>query len=558
MAADTKKVQGILRMLDHQKVIRAKGDRMRWEAMAFAKHRLPEDMISGDSPVKPIKLYSDEGVKAIERFCTGFMGNIMAPNQDWFMPRIVSRDYHVSLEPDYGGDFIEYMKTAMKDEMNHSNFYEQENLATLDSITCGYSCTLFQNDEVGDRIFLQTFEPWNCWFDLDRFGRPYVFLYKYSLTGREMLERYDSLPNNVLAMAKRAMDNSQFEMLFCVVRRNQIRDSSGNVVPFSRRISENMEFASYEIYIPGMKVLRESGYRQFPVAIHVWEKAGDSQYGRGLVMKYLNEFSKLNRLAYEYGLAIAKINHSPWLVPDYLKNSFSDQPEARVIYNNAELIPRQLGEQIDYTAAANNLALQEQKIQKLMYNDVFTYLSNQDKVFTATQVNAVKAEGLSQLSPIYSTVQTQKIDPALKLVMSIMSINGRLELSSDYFGGGKDNRLDFVLDSWFSQMLMTYQNENVVQTILGDGAAWASMGFAKQFADNVDIDYAIRADVTKAGGSAKYLVPISERDQKREMERQMAAQQMELENELKRSEALRNAAGAANLNNSAGFNGGMQ
>ena len=346
-------------------------------------------------------------------------------------------------------------------------------------------------------------------------------------------------------------------MLFVVMRRDKLRDSEGNVMPFSRKIRKRMMYASYQIMLGKDVILQESGYRSFPLAIHIWEKAGDSQYGRGLVMKYINEFSKLNRIAYEYGLAIAKINHQPWLVPDNMQNSFSDQPEARNIYNNAELIPRPLGEPIDFTAAANNLVLQEQKIKTLMYNDVFTYLSDQDKVFTATQVNAVKAEGLSKLAPIYANVQTQKIDPALRLVMSIMAENKRLELDPQWLGRDTNNRLAFRLDSWFSQMLMNYQNENVIQTILGDGAAWASMGFAKQFSDNVDIDYAIRADITKSGGAKGYLVPISTRDENRAREQQLAQQQLELENEVKKSEAMRNAAGAANLNNSLGINGGM-
>ena len=143
MEQEKERVQSILKMFEYQKGIRAKGDPTRWMAMAFAKHRLPDSMIASDSPVKPIHLYSDEGVKAIETFCTGFMGNIMSPNQEWFLARIESRDFHVTHEPDYGGDYTSYIQNAMKYEMNHSNFYEQENIATLDCITAGYSCTMF-------------------------------------------------------------------------------------------------------------------------------------------------------------------------------------------------------------------------------------------------------------------------------------------------------------------------------------------------------------------------------------------------------------------------------
>lgn len=556
MDQDQKKAKSIIKMYEYQTSLRAKSDPERFEAMAFAQHRLPSDMIQGFSPVKPKKLYSSEGVKAIETFNTGFMGNIMSPNQDWFLARIISRDPHIVLDPDYGADYTEYVKNDMKDELNNSNFYAEESLATMDCITGGYSCTMFQNNPDAGRVFATTFEPWRCWFDTDAFGNNDQFFYRYDLTGRQLLERFENIPDQIVTLAKRGLDSARFQMLMVIMKRDKLRDYNGNVIPFSRKIRKNMMFAVYHILLQKNVFLQESGYRIMPVAIHVWEKSGDSQYGRGLVMKYLPEFSKLNRIAYEYGLAIAKINHAPWLVPDYMRNSFSDQPEARVIYNNAELIPRPIGEPIDYSAAAENLALQIQNIKKLMYNDVFTYLSDQDKVYTATQVNAVKAEGLSKLAPIYSNVQTQKIIPALKIVMQIMAENGRLQLSSEYLSKEMNNRMEFQLDSWFSQMLMNYQNENVIQTILGDGQIWAGMGFAKQFADNVDIDYAIRADVTKSGGGRGYLVPVEERERKRQEEQKLAMQQMQLEMEKTRSEAIRNAAGAANLNNSGGFNGG--
>ena len=142
--------------------------------------------------------------------------------------------------------------------------------------------------------------------------------------------------------------------------------------------------------------------------------------------------------------------------------------------------------------------------------------------------------------------------------MQIMAENGRLNTSTEYLQPPMNNRMEFMLDSWFSQMLMNYQNESVIQTILGDGQIWAGMGFAKQFADNVDIDYAIRADVTKSGGGRGYLVPVEVREEKRAREQELAKQQMQLEMEKTRSEAMRNAAGAANLNNSGGFNGGAQ
>ena len=295
MEQDQKKAKSIIKMYEYQTTLRSKSDPERFEAMAFAQHRLPADMIQGYSPVKPKKLYSSEGVKAIETFNTGFMGNIMSPNQDWFMARIVSRDPHEVREPDYGADFTEYVKNAMKDEMNNSNFYAEESLATMDCITGGYSCTMFQNNPDKKRVFATTFEPWRCWFDTDAYGNNDQFFYRYDITGRQLIERFRGIPDQIMTLAKRGLDTARFQMLMVIVRRDKLRDYNGNVIPFSRKLGRSMEYAVYHILLQKNVFLQESGYRIFPVAIHVWEKAGDSQYGRGLVMKYLPEFSKLNR-----------------------------------------------------------------------------------------------------------------------------------------------------------------------------------------------------------------------------------------------------------------------
>ena len=557
------KTDAINRLFANLQSIRSRGDELRWKAMAFAGHRTKESSRASDCPVPDIKLYDCTGVMAIKTLVESLGGAVMSPNQDWFSIRIVPRNYKNTIPLDWGQSWISYAKKTMANELNHSNFYEEQSLAFFDSITCGYSCTLFQNDSTRNRLFLQTLEPWNCWFDTDTMGNYSIFFYRYTLDGTDFLERFgdEYLPKNIRDKAEKGGKEATFNMLYCITERPYLRDSQGRQIPFSQRIGKQMKYAAITILRDENIIIRESGFTEFPLVIHVWERCGDSQYGIGLVMKYLSELGKLNRTAYEYGLSVAKMNHGAWLVPSTMMNSFSDDPESRIPYSSADLSPRPLQEPVDINAAGEQLALQQQYITKLFYNDIFAYLLNQDKVFTATQVNAVKSEGMARIYPIYSRMQSQKIDPSLNLVYRLMVRSGRLQRPDAelYVGSGKrKNKLEFILDSAMSQMMQRYQAQTANSVCLDLYTQLAALnlgGFAQKY---MDLGNLIISSMQQVGADASLFVTEEKRKRMEEEEKAMQQQMMQQQMALTESEVNRNNAGAANLNNRAGANGGYQ
>ena len=554
METDTR-VQAIMNLYNQQKSIRAVNDKKRWLAMAYADHRTD----SLNSPIPEVHLYDSAGKIAIRTLVEGLIDSIMSPQQNWFSLRIVSGDFHKILPPSYGVEYTTYAKRAMKNEFDHSNFYEEQNIASYDAITCGYSCTLFQNDEKTKRIYLQTFEPWNCWFDTDTKGNYNIFLHRYYLDGLELLERFgENLTPEKRDEAKRTGKDGRYEMLMVIMQRPYFRDSYGKIIQFSHRIAKRMKYACVHILLDTNQIVSETGYRDFPVIIHVWEKDGISQYGVGLVMKHIEEFGKLNRLAFEYGTAIAKINHVPWLVPDTMLNSFSDDPESIIPYQSSDLIPRPLQEPIDINAAGEQLTLQQNYIAKIFYNEIFSYLLNQDKVYTATQINAVKSEGLSKISPIYSRIQSQKIDPSLKLVFKIMLDNGRVDLPEDTELFGTGNKFEFILDSSMSQMIQRYQMQTSNAVLMDLIAQLTQLGYASQVRKYINVGNLILSHMEQTGADSPLYVTAEERKRIEEEERELMRMQLEQQAGLAQSEINRNNAGAANLNNAAGANGGFQ
>lgn len=558
MRAQDPRIEEIKKLLANQKAVRAKSDGDRWAAMSYVRHRMPEQSVADMCPVPSAddnRLYDDAGVLAYNDFVTGFMGSLMSPSQEWFSPVLVPKDYGKQPDPAYGIEYTSAEKNKIMDELAHSNFYADQSIANRDVTAGSYSCTLVQNNPKENRIFLSTLEPWRCYFDRDLQSNWNLFLYEYELDGYELLEKFPDIDKSskLFKDASVGRTNIRFDMLYVITENNRLRDSKGALMRFNR----NKRFSVLEICLSRNEILSESGSDFFPVVIHVWEESGSSQYGVGPVMKYLSEFRKLNRLGYEYGLSIAKINHHGWLVPDAMMDSFSADPEARIAYQSKELIPMPLEEQQDITQALNALDNQRQVIRKLMYNDLFSYLSNTDKVYTATQVNAVKSETVSRLAPVYGNIQIQKIDPLLKLVWKIMLDNDRAELDTKYLGIDADYKMSFNLDSSMALQLRNYTQSQSASLVLEALGQVMQLQITSAL-DNVDTDNLMRAIMISSGAPSSFFVNAEDRDRKRQMQQQMAMDQMQLQSELTNSEINRNNAGAANLNNIAGMNGGEQ
>lgn len=550
-----KRITEIKKLLEYQKTIRSRSDEERWEAFSMVSHRLPSQTCSDDCPVEERpRRYSAVAQDAFLSFIAGFMGAFMSPTQEWFSIRMKSKDYYENVEPDFGYQFTDYVRRSIKDEFDHSNFYSENELASKDTVCGGYSCILVQNNSKKRRCYYQTLLPWRCWFDKDVIGNWNQFFYLETLTGYQVLDKFPDLdPSSKLY--KRAKSNgtgTQFQILFAIIER---KSAAGK--KFSSKFKRNMRFASFYISMDTNEIIEEGGYADFPVAIHVWSRPGDSHYGRGLVMDYLAETRKLERIAYEHGLAIAKINHHAWLVPPGMRESFSNDPEARVEYQSRELIPLPLDEKIDLNASKEELAEQEAKIRHFFHNELFNFFLQTDKVYTATQVNQIKADALSVLAPVFGTIQSEKIDPQIKMTMAIMVRHKRLTLDRNYVGPEAKYRIEIVLDSAIAQQLSTYTQVNSATSAMEMVSAMTAAGI-ENAKDNVNTDNVLRGFMVGIGAPSNYFIPMGQMLKQREAQAEMMRRQLELENRVRESEINRNNAGAANLNNVSGFNGGME
>ena len=376
-----------------------------------------------------------------------------------------------------------------------------------------------------------------------------------------MLERFPDMDEEKRRQCSRNPSSQKFDMLFAVVDRKMMFDEDGSSLIFSK----NMKYAALQISLNDDTIIEESGYRDFPVVIHVWEKDSDSHYGTGLVMKYISEFRKLRKLGLELGISIEYINHPSFNVPKSMEDSFSDDPRSRNVYVTTDQIATLTKAPPDLGQMQNAYLIQVDVIRRICFNDYMNFLTTHDQVYTATQVNQIKSESLAQIAPISNNINVQKLQPILKHTYTNMINNGRLvlpdkgvmaELDDD---GNRKNVIKFTFVSSISEQLSMYSQLNAIDSTAERLMAWVNITGDQNLADKCfRVSNILKLAARASGGDTDIIKTEAETadvERRIEIERQ---QMMALEMQKMESEANRNNAGASNLNNIQGMNGGMQ
>ena len=562
MSVNEKLINALLESYNYEKSLRKKSEEIRNEAYRIVNHRPKSLSACADSPVEDERRYSDMGIKAVETFINGYMSAVVPQNARWFGASIVPRIYRMGQSPIEDLVYTSYVEKSMMEEFSKSNFYAQNKLASLDSFIGGYSCMLVQEDPVKKRTSFDTLVPWRCWFDCDRFGNWDTFFYEYTVNGYEMLERFPEMPAELRKSCRELRTNASYRMLMCIFDREKLLDCDGNEI--SLVFSKSMKFGVVHICLDTNEIVEEGGYNDFPVVIHLWEQVSDSHYGIGLVMKYISEFRKLKKVGHEWGIAFEKQNHGGWNVPETIRETFSDDPYSRNFYVTPDQIPTRLENPPDMKQFNEDLANQIKVIRDICYNDFMTFLTQHEQVYTATQVNAIKSESLQQVAPLSDNINTQKLLPVLKLTYVNMLNGGRIELPETGVmaeldeHGEHTNVVTFQFVAAMSEQLNLYSQLNAANSIAEQAQIWVQMTqdptlIMRNFKVNNILKVAARA----SGADADFIMTDEETELFEHEQARQAQMQQQLAMMQQASEIDRNEAGASNLNNSMGANGGF-
>lgn len=525
--------------------------------MALADHRTKSASLS-DSPVREIRRHTAVGKNAIDNFVNYFQGNLVSPNMPWLSLRYESDDLTEQDDMAGANEYLGKVQQAVASELAASNFYPEHRMATKDKYVSACSALLVVNDPERNICVFNTLTPWNWWIDTDQYGEVDTLFFKKTMSLDKAYEMFGEKCPEWMKKAVREGDpyTMYHDFLLCIYPRKKIYSSKRTIFAKEKKFAVVWMYLSSGLTTSAdsgvNEIITESGSDYFPAIVGSWDRDGDNPYGTCPVIRNISELKRMDALAYETMLSVQKINHPAYVGVANSLERFSDDPGSRNVVQSMDMAPQalQTGQTID--GAMTLQQTQEAAVEKMFNNDMFNYLSRDEnnKVYTATQVNAVKAEQLSLLSAVYGNFQ-KEIEKTIKLVIAIMAENGRLPKGAKSLLKAK-GKIRVVIDSTMAQELRAYTNRDANIALLEQCNVIGQV--APDALININFDEVIRGIANGLG--VKYTV-IKDKfvvAQERAYQQQLQEAQMLQQAELTQSEVNRNNAGASNLNNSTGSN----
>lgn len=555
----------LLRRYESLRTIRERNEKERWMAMAVVNHRTKSASLT-ESPVPDIIRHTSVPQNAVDDFVNYFVGNLVSPNIPWLGMHYESNDLVEQDDMVGANEYMGRVTKALNSEFGSTNFYPQHKLSVKDRISGALSAIMVRSSAPSNasaeekrkaRTVYTTLTPWQFWVDTNQFGEYDTLFYRKTMNVSQAYEMFgEELPKWMKGILTDGDPFEQYyDFLLCIYPRNKVYTKRRTM------FAKQKEFAVVWLYLQGngfdnsgpSEIITESGSDFFPVAVDCWDMDGDNPVGTCPVMRNMPDLIRMDSLAYETFLSVQKMNHPAYTGVQQSLEGFSDDPGARNAVASPELAPVPIPLTQTVEGAMELQDRQEKAVQKMFSNDIFSYLSQQEmsKVYTATQVNAVKAEQLSLLAAVFGNFQSS-IEKLVKLTILTMSEDGRLpEGAADLLTG--DGKIKVTIESTLAQELRAYTNRDANIALLEQCAAFMNLQLTDPLL-NFDFDEMARGIAQGLGVDHKVLKDKMLVLKERQMIQEQQAQQMQLQNELTASEINRNNAGASNLNNAQGAN----
>lgn len=492
--------ESILGTLDQLKKDRSPTESVRWEACGMVRHRSTAFNL-GSTKIPNIKLFDTTGMDAFKTLCNGISGYLISPSIAWFHFTTRGESFEPSDKIPGANKFLDDSVQIIRQVFSNTNFYPSTKLAVQDVVAQGTSAEFVVDELDNNRMNYDTIDPQEFYIAEDENRRVNTFFRLYSISANQAKKKWgDETPKKVQQLIEKGSGHQQCDFLHAIYPRDEAISKKGQPL-----FSTEKPFASIHYSYTDDEIFIESGYDEFPVAVHRWELNGTSPYGNSPVIELLPVLKEINELHKQYAVAVQKYVNPPIFAPEILKGRLNLNPGGVNYLNTAQMgKPELMQTSLDLNHLAGKIDSLERKIQREMHADLFNILMRQEQQRTATEVREIKGEGLVLLSSIIGNIQEEKIVPLVIRTFNILMRNGLLpEPSKELKKVSAGGRVKVELDGPLAQnMRAHHQTTGLNQALAGVGAV---MQMNPDSAVNINFDEVIRLVATAAGAPATIL-----------------------------------------------------
>lgn len=463
------------------------------------------------------KIVDPTATLAARTLSSGMMSGITSPARPWF--KLATPDPDMM---DYGPVklWLEVVQRRMNEVFNKSNIYQSLPLlyASLGNYSTGAMAVLEDDSDV---IRTMMFPIGSYYMANSARGSVDTCFRKLSMTVRQLVMEFGL--NNVSDSVKGMWDSGNYESWIEVIHAvypNIDRDTA-------KLNSKNKPVKSvyYEVGGDSDKLLRESGFDEFPIMAPRWEVNGEDVYGSSCPgMIALGQVKALQLEQKRKSQLIDKATNPPMVGPSSLRNQRVSLLPGDITY--IDQVTGQDGFKPAYLVNPNTADLladiqdTRQIINSAYFVDLFMMLQNiNTRSMPVEAVIEMKEEKLLMLGPVLERLNDECLNPLIDRTFSIMARKNLLPPPPDAMQG-MPLRIEYI--SVMAQ----------AQKSIGLSSLSSTVGFIGQLAqakpealDKLNVDQAIDAFAEMSGVSPTVIVPQEQVAQVREQRAQQQQQQ---------------------------------
>lgn len=426
------------------------------------------------------KILDSTGTRALRTLSGGMMSGMTSPARPWFRLTTFNPELDESYEVKV---WMSQVTSLMQMVFYKSNTYRALQMAYEELGAFGTSATLIYDDF--DRVIhCHPLTIGEFAIATDSRGRVNTVYREFRMTVAMLVQEFGlaNVSRTVKDMYERGQLDEWVEVINAIEPRTE-RDPR-------KTDAKNMPYLSVYFEKSGDKgkVLRETGFTEFPAMCARWSVTGGDIYGTSPGMEALGDLCQLQQMQFRKSQAIDYKVHPPVLIPSEMKNMGTQfLPGGVIPYSNAQQaqqIRSAYMVDLDLNSLLVDIQDVRQRINEAFYRDIFMLMVNStDKTMTATEVTERHEEKMLLMGPVLERLNAEMLDPLINIVFNKLVQADLLPPLPEDLQGQQLN-VEFISILAQAQKAISTNSVDRMFSVLGNLA-----GMKPDIVDNVDLDF---------------------------------------------------------------------
>jgi hypothetical protein len=369
-------------------------------------------------------IYDSTGTRALEILAAGMMAGMTSPARPWF--RLATHDPEMNK---YGPvkSWLADATKVMQDVFSKSNTYRALHMVYRELGAFGTAASVM-SDDFENVIHHTPLTVGEFALATDWQGNACTMYREFQKTVGETVKEFGR--DNCSTTVRNLYDRGALDAWITLVHAVEPR---GDRDP-TKKDATNMAWRSiyFEIGSTEDQLLRESGYKDFPVLAPRWDVIGGDIYGNSPGMNALGDIKQLQHEQMRKSQGIDYMTKPPLQVPTSMKNvDVNTLPGGITFVDSASQqsgIRPAFQVQLDLSHLMADIQDVRSRINSNFFADMFLMLSQEAQTgrMTATEVAERHEEKMLMLGPVVERLDNELLDPLIDATFARILASGIL------------------------------------------------------------------------------------------------------------------------------------